>query len=188
MVLCIKSSAPAIKVDGWLTGQPLTKFQAGKVYIVEFWKTCCGLCVATMPHLVQLQEKCKGRGLEVVGAAALQQASTADEARAKLDLRLNVSKGNSIAFDYSGEMNKLWMDPSLSPGISDSSSTATAISPYQLSKTSRSCLAEHSKGIWRTSHDIKVPKCSRARRANALVGQLRRAGSQVGCGSVRIGI
>jgi len=34
-----------------------------------------------MPHLVQLQEKYKDSGLELLGVAAYEQAPTADEAR-----------------------------------------------------------------------------------------------------------
>ncbi|MGY4362770.1 tetratricopeptide (TPR) repeat protein [Bradyrhizobium sp. i1.3.1] len=56
----------------------------------------------------------------MVGIAGHEQASTADEARASLDAWLTKSVPNlnyAIALDYAGEMNKLWMDPSVSVGI-----------------------------------------------------------------------
>ncbi|OWK24524.1 hypothetical protein AJ87_21560 [Rhizobium yanglingense] len=62
------------------------------------------------PHLMQLQEKYKDSGLEVVGVAANEQAPTADEARSKLYAWLTENFPNlnyRIAFDHAGEMNKL---------------------------------------------------------------------------------
>ncbi|MGX9121061.1 TlpA disulfide reductase family protein, partial [Mesorhizobium sp. BHbsci] len=81
MVLRMDSPAPAIKVQSWLRGEPLTAFQPGKLYIVEFWATWCGPCVSAMPHLAELQDKYKDSGLEVVAVAASEKAPTADEAR-----------------------------------------------------------------------------------------------------------
>lgn len=122
-VLRVGSPAPSIKVEDWLRGQPVTTFEPGKVYIIEFWATWCGPCIASMQNLVILQSKYRSSGVEVVGIAAHEQASTADEARASLDAWLTKSLPNlnfAIAFDYSGEMNKLWMDPSFSVGIPSS--------------------------------------------------------------------
>lgn len=122
-VLRVGSPAPSIKVEDWLRGQPVTKFEPGKVYIIEFCATWCGPCIASMLNLVILQSKYRSNGVEVVGIAAHEQASTADEARASLDAWLTKSLPNlnfAIAFDYSGEMNKLWMDPSFSVGIPSS--------------------------------------------------------------------
>ncbi|MGY4362854.1 thiol-disulfide isomerase/thioredoxin [Bradyrhizobium sp. i1.7.7] len=119
-VLSVGSRAPSIKVEDWLRGQPVTKFEPGKVYIVEFLATWCGTCIASMPNLVILQDKYRNNGVEVVGIAGHEQASTADEARASLDAWLTKSVPNlnyAIAFNSAGEMNKLWMDPSFSVGI-----------------------------------------------------------------------
>ncbi|MER8511117.1 TlpA family protein disulfide reductase [Mesorhizobium sp. M0894] len=117
MVLRIESPAPPIEVDDWLRGEPLTNFQPGKVYLVEFWATWC---VAAMPHLMQLQEKYQDSGFEVVAVAASERAPTAEEARTSLDAWLTERFSNlnfRIAFDYAGEMNGLWMKASSSLGI-----------------------------------------------------------------------
>lgn len=123
MVLRVGSLAPPIKVESWLRGQPLTSFQPGKVYIVQFLATWCLPCMRAMLNLVQLQEKYKDSGLEIIGVAAHERAQTRDEARTKLDawLTKNVPNPNyRIAFECTGEMNRLWMDSELSCGISTS--------------------------------------------------------------------
>ena len=39
----------------------------GKVVLVNMWATWCGPCVAEMPHLVEMQDKYRDQGFEVIG-------------------------------------------------------------------------------------------------------------------------
>ncbi|CAN5455186.1 hypothetical protein BH18ACI1_BH18ACI1_04840 [soil metagenome] len=39
----------------------------GKVVLVNLWAIWCGPCIAEMPHLVEMQEKYKDQGFEIVG-------------------------------------------------------------------------------------------------------------------------
>jgi len=56
--LTIGSPAPAIDVERWFHDyEPVTAFEKGKVYVVEFWATWCGPCVASMPLLATIQQK-----------------------------------------------------------------------------------------------------------------------------------
>ncbi|MER9638336.1 redoxin family protein [Mesorhizobium sp. M0228] len=161
MMLRMGSPAPSIKVEDWLRGEPLANFQPGKVYIVEFWATWCELCVAEMLDLMRLQEKYKDGGLEVVGVAADEDAPTAIEARTKLDAWLTEKCSHlnyRIAFDHTGEMNKLWRDPSFSLGFPASfvvdrdGHIAFIGHPMQLDEI----LPKVLNGSWRTSDEAKA--------------------------------
>ena len=59
--LTIGSPAPAIDIEHWFHDkEPITAFKAGKVYVVEFWATWCGPCLASMPHLAEIQDRHSG--------------------------------------------------------------------------------------------------------------------------------
>ncbi len=49
--------APELKVGKYLKGEPVARFEPGRVYVVEFWATWCGPCVAGVPKLTELQKK-----------------------------------------------------------------------------------------------------------------------------------
>jgi thiol-disulfide isomerase/thioredoxin len=70
-MLTIGSTAPALDVEHWVQDgngffKPVTEFKAGNVYVVEFWATWCGPCIASMPHLAELQQKLRGQNVQIV--------------------------------------------------------------------------------------------------------------------------
>lgn len=93
-LLTIGSKAPELQIEHWLsTGegrfQPVTKFEPGRVYLVEFWATWCGPCVASMPHLAALQEKYRDQGVQIISISD----ETPEEIAEFLKLPVPVAEG-----------------------------------------------------------------------------------------------
>jgi thiol-disulfide isomerase/thioredoxin len=65
----IGDQAPAIEPITWLKGSPVSKYESGRVYVVEFWATWCPPCIKTIPHLSALQQK-YSQTLTIVGVNA----------------------------------------------------------------------------------------------------------------------
>jgi thiol-disulfide isomerase/thioredoxin len=74
--ITIGDPAPPIDIAHWVKGvemdkrgafTPITEFEDGKVYVLEFWATWCGPCRASMPHLSELQAKYKDYDVTIIG-------------------------------------------------------------------------------------------------------------------------
>jgi thiol-disulfide isomerase/thioredoxin len=57
--LKIGDPAPAMNVESWVRGNPVKEYEKGKVYVVDFWATWCGGCIASFPHLSAIADKYK---------------------------------------------------------------------------------------------------------------------------------
>ncbi len=65
--LKVGDKAPKLQTGKWVQGEPVTEFKDGKAYIVEFWATWCGPCRVSIPHLNEIHNKYKDKGLIVIG-------------------------------------------------------------------------------------------------------------------------
>jgi hypothetical protein len=53
----IGKKAPPLRVKEWLVGRPsINKWPTGKLTVLEFWSTGCGMCVASIPKNSELAE------------------------------------------------------------------------------------------------------------------------------------
>ena len=59
--------APQLAVSNWLHGAEVKQFEPGHVYVVEFWATWCGPCVQIMPHMGDLQDEYREKGVTFIG-------------------------------------------------------------------------------------------------------------------------
>ena len=57
--LKVGDKAPALADEKGVKGEPVKGFEKGKVYVVEFWATWCGPCIAMKPHMTEMQKKYK---------------------------------------------------------------------------------------------------------------------------------
>ena len=67
--LGVDDPAPPLDIAHWLIGPEVRTFEPGKIYILEFWATWCGPCVANMGHLSEVQEKHADDGVVVIGTS-----------------------------------------------------------------------------------------------------------------------
>lgn len=108
--LSVGDQAPPLSVDHWLKGEPVQQLERGKVYVVEFWSTWCGPCIAGIPHLSELQEK-YGERVTFISVAARENKPTREEKLAVLN-EFMAGKGQEmhfrVAFDGEGSMLENW--------------------------------------------------------------------------------
>jgi thiol-disulfide isomerase/thioredoxin len=118
--LQVGSDAPAIKATNWVKGKEVKEFEKGKAYVVEFWATWCPPCVASIPHLTELQkthpEVC------FIGIAAQEKRSRPDKDDRLAEVNRFVrSQGKkmeyTVAFDSNGDMNESWLTAAGQNGI-----------------------------------------------------------------------
>ncbi|MBL8765074.1 MAG: redoxin family protein [Phycisphaerae bacterium] len=119
--LTVGDKAPSLQVEKWVKGEPVTGYEKGKAYIVEFWATWCGPCVAAFPHLSETQAKYKDKGLTVIGTNIWEEREYKPDTYAKVE-KFVKGQGDrmsyTVAYDGPGKaMDKAFMQAAGKNGI-----------------------------------------------------------------------
>ena len=118
--LSIGDKAPAIKVAKFYNGTPISEFKPGKTYVMEFWATWCGPCVAQIPHLAKMQAEYKDQDVQFVSTAVWQREETQalrEKAVADFVAGKDGKMAYTVAIDDEGWMADNWMKPAGQNGI-----------------------------------------------------------------------
>ena len=104
--------AAPLKGLEWIKGGPVTTFEKGKIYVVEFWATWCGPCKVSIPHLTEIQKKFKDKGVIVIGI------SNEDPATVKPFVKnMGDQMDYNVAVDVQGQAQKDYMQAFNKNGI-----------------------------------------------------------------------
>ncbi|HYF14214.1 MAG TPA: redoxin domain-containing protein [Phycisphaerales bacterium] len=118
--LAVGDKAPALKVEKFVKGSPVTEFKPGHIYVVEFWATWCGPCVRGMPHLTDVQKKFDGKAT-IIGVNIWEENKYTDETLAKVQefvRKKNDVMGYTVAYDGAAKaMDKAYMQAAEQNGI-----------------------------------------------------------------------
>jgi len=121
--LGVGDKAPKLQIGEWVRGEPIEAFEPGRVFVVEFWATWCGPCIAGMPHLSEVQKKFKDKGVTVIGVnvrddpanvAPFMADQGGDE---KMQYTVAIEEKIAGAEIENGEMTARWMEPAGQSGI-----------------------------------------------------------------------
>jgi thiol-disulfide isomerase/thioredoxin len=113
--LKVGDPAPPLAVSHWLHGTEVRGFEPGKVYVIEFWATWCGPCIQIMPHVGDLQDEYRQKGVTFIGFA-----SEANDTEAKVSAYVakhGEKLGYTFAFGSGTETHSAYMKASGQNGI-----------------------------------------------------------------------
>lgn len=104
--LKVGSTAPALQVDKWLQGDPIPEFKKGHAYVVEFWATWCGPCIAAMPHMSKLAKQYKDANIHFVGVNVWEQYNEGTMEKVSKFVK---DQGERLTYNvaYDGEAGKM---------------------------------------------------------------------------------
>lgn len=128
--LQIGDPAPALTYSQWIQGaQPIKTLGKDRIYVLEFWATWCGPCIAAMPHLSELSKQYQNKidfiGVDVwenkYGGPKEQESYTQKVSSFVADQFKNGRLTYNVVIDNNAEdMAKNWLNAAGQSGIPSS--------------------------------------------------------------------
>lgn len=115
-VLGVGQPAPKLSIAKWVKGEPVAELAKGKFYVVEFWATWCGPCIAAMPHLTKLQQEYGPKGFTFISVTA-EDKNNALETVEKFVAANTAKMGYRVAWDDEHKTTDAWRKAARQNGI-----------------------------------------------------------------------
>jgi thiol-disulfide isomerase/thioredoxin len=106
--LSVGDKAPPLEVSRWVKGTPIPDLSSGRVYVLEFWATWCGPCLAGMPHLTDVQARYRDRAVRVIGVTSADEFGNTPAAIEAMVRAKDKVIGYSIAIDAPSASGKAY--------------------------------------------------------------------------------
>lgn len=128
LLLVAASPAPELRVQPgapvpnlaarWIRGDPVTKFDAGRVYVLEFWSTWCGGCIASIPELNRLARQfSRDATFIALHVWPQQSAPQPEDFLAKRAAAGQPVYELPVALDVDGALARCWLDATETTGL-----------------------------------------------------------------------
>jgi thiol-disulfide isomerase/thioredoxin len=120
--LGVGDPAPPLKIAQWVKGEPVTSFEKGKTYVVEFWATWCGPCKRSIPHVSELQKQFADKGVTMIGVSVWEREAGVvepfvEKMGEKMAYRVGKDDGTPEKKGQDGTMARTWMTAAGQSGI-----------------------------------------------------------------------
>ncbi len=117
--LFIGSKAPDLQIAKFVKGDSVQNLEKGQTYVVEFWATWCGPCIAAFPHLSEEQAK-YGDKVKFIGVNVWEGVEDQAERIDKVE-KFVADQGERMSYTVAVEngtaMADTWMKPAAQNGI-----------------------------------------------------------------------
>lgn len=115
--LWLGSKAPELSIAEWVRGDSVSSFKPGHTYVVEFWASWCGPCIAAFPHLAEIQSRHSDE-VTVIGVNIWEQSTGTERAEMVREFVANHPEMRySVALEDENKMSETWMRPAGRQGI-----------------------------------------------------------------------
>ena len=107
--LKVGDPAPGFHVGKWYKGEPIKSLSRGHAYVVEFWATRCGPCVAGIPHLSGLAKRYRGK-LDVAAVSVLHwQDDSPNDTPALVKAFMKTADGKAMGYHVAQDTDNAYM-------------------------------------------------------------------------------